>query len=52
MAELLPRSSRSLPLIVATAIPLVGGCSGFLLSDETSFITGGYHLIDGGYTAV
>jgi hypothetical protein len=26
------------------------GC--FLLSDETSFITGGYCLIDGGYTAV
>jgi NAD(P)-dependent dehydrogenase (short-subunit alcohol dehydrogenase family) len=24
----------------------------FLLSDETSFITGGYYLVDGGYTAV
>jgi NAD(P)-dependent dehydrogenase (short-subunit alcohol dehydrogenase family) len=24
----------------------------FLLSEEASFITGGYHLIDGGYTAV
>lgn len=24
----------------------------FLLSDEASFMTGGYHLIDGGYTAV
>ncbi|MDN6814930.1 MAG: SDR family oxidoreductase, partial [Corynebacterium variabile] len=24
----------------------------FLLSDDASFITGSYHLIDGGYTAV
>lgn len=24
----------------------------FLLSDEASFMTGGYHLVDGGYTAV
>ena len=24
----------------------------FLLSDEASFITGSYHLVDGGYTAV
>ena len=24
----------------------------FLLSDEGSFITGGYYLIDGGYTAI
>jgi len=24
----------------------------FLLSDEASFITGGYHLVDGGYTVV
>jgi NAD(P)-dependent dehydrogenase (short-subunit alcohol dehydrogenase family) len=23
----------------------------FLLSDEASFITGSYHLVDGGYTA-
>lgn len=24
----------------------------FLLSEEASFITGSYHLVDGGYTAL
>jgi NAD(P)-dependent dehydrogenase (short-subunit alcohol dehydrogenase family) len=29
----------------------VAALTSFLLSDEASFITGSYHLVDGGYTA-
>jgi NAD(P)-dependent dehydrogenase (short-subunit alcohol dehydrogenase family) len=30
----------------------VSALTGFLLSERASFITGSYHLVDGGYTAL
>ena len=36
----------------SSAIVNMASIHGFLLSDEASFMTGGYYLVDGGYTAV
>ncbi|SNT13262.1 SDR family oxidoreductase [Antarctobacter heliothermus] len=37
--------------VTGAASAVVSPLTCFLLSDQASFITGSYHLIDGGYTA-